>query len=366
MSNNFKFSLRIRALFFVVLPTLVAGLYFGFLATDMYVSESRFAIRSPEGGSSSDWLSLLGQAGGGGTANDAYILEDYILSPDLLVALDAKLHLKKHYQNPQADLISQLKKEPTAEEFIEYYRGVVSVRFDSATGIMHLKVRAFTPVMARSIGEEILNYSEQLVNKLRDRAMDDLLSLSRREVQVAEKRLSLARQQIKQFRQESDLLDPQAAAGAVLGLVTELEGQAARARAELAEMRSYMQETSAGIVALKAKIRAVEDQVVAEKERLIGENDQVINEVVGRFEELTVEHEFAQSQYLSALTSLEAARVRAESQSRYLIDFVAPTLPDDALWPRRWLSIGLSFACAILIFGVGSLTIAAVREHAGS
>jgi capsular polysaccharide transport system permease protein len=66
------------------------------------------------------------------------------------------------------------------------------------------------------------------------------------------------------------------------------------------------------------------------------------------------------------LTSLSAAGVRAESQSRYLVDFIPPTLPEEALWPRRARSVGLSFACALLIFAVGSLILAAIREHAGN
>lgn len=364
MSKNM--SMRYRAFIFIALPSVAALFYFGLLATDMYISESHFSIRSPESGSSSELLSLLGQVGGGSTTSDAYILENYIRSQGLLVELDAQLKLKEHYQDPQADFFSRLETSPTAEEFLEFYRRVTDVRFDSATGILRIKVRAFTPEMAQSICGAILGHSEQLVNDLSDRAMNDLLSLSRHEVEVAEERLSMARQTLTQFRRETHLLDPQAVAGAVLGLVTGLEGQAAQERTELAEMRSYMQEDSAGVVALKARIQAVEGQIAAEKSRLTGENDQVINKVVARFEKLTLEHEFAQGQYVSALTSLEAARIRAESQSRYLVDFVSPTLPEEALWPRRLVSICLSFACAVLVFAVGSLTIAAIREHAGT
>jgi capsular polysaccharide transport system permease protein len=239
-------------------------------------------------------LTLLGQSGGS-TTSDAYILESYVLSQGLLTELDTQLELKKHYQNPQADFISRLEEMPTAEEFLKYYRRVIDIRFDSATGILGLKVRAFSPEFAQSISRAILERSEKLINELRDRAMNDLLSLARNEVAVAEKRLAAARQQLKQFRQKSDLLDPQVAAGAVLGLVAELEGQAAKARAELAEMRSYMQEESAGIVALKARSLALEQQAKVEKSRLTGKDSQVINEIFASFEELTVEHEFAQT-----------------------------------------------------------------------
>lgn len=356
--------LSVKHFIFIVLPTCVAILYFGLWATDMYVSESRFSIRSPEGGGSSELLALFGQ-GGGSTISDAYILEDYILSQGLLFKLDKELGIKQHYQTEAADFFSRLKKNPSAEDFQDYFRDVINVHFDAGTGILGLKVRAYDADMAKAVNTAILKQSEQLVNNLRDRAMHDLLSLSKHEVDVSEQRLKRARQKMKEFRQDNDLLDPKAAAGAVQGLVTDLEGQAAKVKTELAELRSYMKEESVPVVGLKAKIRALEQQVEAEKSRLTGEDSQVMNEVVAQFEELALEHEFAQNQYVSALSSLEAARVRAESQSRYLEAFVEPTLPDDARWPQRGLGIGLSFVFSLLIYGIGSLIVAAVREHAG-
>ena len=354
-----------KYLLFIVMPTLVAIIYFVFLVSAMYISESHFAIRSPEGGSSSEWLALLGQTGGSTTA-DAYILEDYILSSELLMELDQELDLRSHYQDVHKDFFSRLKTEPTREEFLKYYRKVITVRFDVATGILILKVRAYSAEMAKTVCRSILVSSERLVNDLRDRAMNDMLSLARHEVMVAEQRLAMARQDLSQFRQENDLLDPQAAAGAVLGLLAELEGQSAKVRTDLAELRSYMKEESSAIVALKARIQALEQQVRIEKSRLTGDDNHDFNKIFVRFEKMTVEHEFAQKQYFSALGSLEAARVRAESQNRYLEAFVAPTLPEEALWPSRGRSVGVSFAFSVLIFWIGSLVIASIREHAGN
>lgn len=356
--------LFVKYLIFIILPVCVAIFYFGFLATDMYISESRFAIRSPEGGGTTEWIALLGQSSGSATA-DAYILEEYVLSQGLVLKLDQKLNLRQHYQNDSADFFSRLKANPSNEDLLDYFRRVTSVRFDAATGIFGLEVRAYDAVMARTVNIAILEQSEQLVNDLRDRALNDLLSLSRYEVEVAEERLKSSRKDLQFFRQENDLLDPNAAAGAVLELVADLEGQTAKVKTELAELRSYMKEESAPVVGLKARVDAMEQQIHAEKERLTGKDSPVINEVVSRFEEIALEHEFAQNQYVSALSSLEAARVKVGSQSSYLEAFVKPTLPDEARWPQRGLSIGLSFVFSLLIYGIGSLIVAAVREHTG-
>jgi capsular polysaccharide transport system permease protein len=359
-----KLTLRTRFLLFVGLPTLLALVYYAFLATDMYVSEARFSIRGAEGGSGPEWLALFGHAGGS-TTTDAYVVEEYIQSQDMLTVLDQNLSLRAHYQNRAADFISRLENEATSEEFLDYFRRVVQVGYDSASSIFTLKTRAYSPKMARDLGQAILAQSEQLVNQLAERSLQDSLALARSELAVAEERVTRARESMKRFRNQKELLNPEAVAGSMLALVAELEGEAAKTRTELAEARTYMREDSARITALKARLTALEGQIGAEKSRLTGNKGKVLNEVVTDYERLQVEHEFAEKQYFSALASLEAARVRAESKSRYLVAFAEPTLPDESLYPRRIRSTGIFFAATTLLFGIASLMVAAIREHTG-
>lgn len=338
--------------------------YFGLIATDMYVSEARFSLRSAERGSGAEWLSLFGQATGS-TGADAYVVQDYIQSYALLADLDKELNLKDHYQNQDADFISRLKQSPTREEFVDYFAKQVTINYDQVAGIIRVKVRAFSPEFAQMVCQGILDRSEDLVNRMRERSIKDSLALTRDEVARAEQRLAAVRQKMREFREVNNLLDPHAQAGSVQGLVAEFEGTVAKARAELAEARSYMQDDSARIVALKARIAAMESQIVAEKKRLTGKDQTTMNSLAAEYEQLKIEHEFAQKQLLSSMTSLEAARISAERQSRYLVAFIKPTTPEEATWPRRWYSLAVSFAGLVLLYGLGSLIFAAVREHAG-
>ncbi len=343
---------------------LVLVIYFGIIATDMYISEARFSLRSSEGGGPTELLSLFGQTAGG-TGADAYVIRDYIESLALITELEKELQLRQHYQNPAADFFSRLSTGATQEEFVEYFLKQISIHYEQVSGILTLKVRAFTPGFAQQLSQAILAKSETLVNQLRERAIEDSLALTREEVARAEARLASARRQLTEYRQDNNMLDPVVQAGTVQGLIGELEGNAARAKAELAEARSYMREDTARIVSLKARIDALEQQILIERVRLTGKDPATVSSLAAKFEEFAVEHEFAQKQLLSAMTSLEAARIRAESQSRYLVAFVQPTLPEESLWPRRGYAIVISFAGIILIYSLGSLLVAAVREHAG-
>ena len=72
----------------VMLPTMVAIMYYGFMAADVYISESRFVVRSPERQTASPLGVLLKGTGFSRSLDDSYTIQDYILSRDALTALD--------------------------------------------------------------------------------------------------------------------------------------------------------------------------------------------------------------------------------------------------------------------------------------
>jgi capsular polysaccharide transport system permease protein len=359
-----EMSLRRKFLLFVLLPTLLVAGYYAFFATDMYVSEAKFSIRGAEGGGGTDILSIFGQ-GSGSVTVDAYVVKDYVHSMGLLKILEERLRLRQHYQTDVADFFSRLSSDASAEEFLDYYRKVVRVVFDPVTSIVELRVRAYTPEMAQELGQNIIEQSELLVNHLKARALHDTLELARVELASAEQRISESRKSLVRFRQENDVLNPEAAVGSLVAMIAELESEAVKARTEMAEARSYMRDNSTQVVAYKARISALEEQIKEEKGRLIGTDQRVLNEVIADYESLMVDAEFAKQRYVSALTSLEAARIRAESKSRYLVAFSPPTLPDESIWPRRLPFTAMTFFGLTLLVGIFSLIIAAVREHAG-
>ena len=78
-----------------------------------------------------------------------------------------------------------------------------------------------------------------------------------------------------------------------------------------------------------------------------------------------MEAEFAQKQLVSAMTSLEQSRIQQMAQSRYVVAYQQPTLPDESLYPRPFLFTFYVFAGMLLFLGIVSLVWASIREHAG-
>ena len=362
-----RFSPAIKAvLAAVLLPTLLSLLYFGLWASPMYIAEARFAVRGAENSGAAGGLAALLLPSGASVGADAHIVAEYIQSPDIMEAIDGELHIFRHFSSREYDLISRLAADATRDERLSYWNWAVKPSFDPETGVIALSVRAYDPVTAQKLAEAVLTKSEALVNAMSRRAQDDAIALAMSEVKTAEQRVSAAQDAMRAFRDRSGMLDPASTAGGLQGIVSQLEGEAVKVRAEIAEASTYMSKDAPALVGLRARLAAVEKQLASEKLRLAGEaRPDSLTSVAGEYEDLQTESEFARQQLVSAMTSLETARVKAEAKSRYVEAFQIPTLPDEALYPRPFLFTAYVLVGALVLAGLCSLIIAAVREHAG-
>jgi capsular polysaccharide transport system permease protein len=345
----------------VGLPTLAAAVYYGLIASDVYIAEAKFTIRGDRP-LASDGLSLalFGKSAG----EDALVVREYIVSHGIVAELDRHGRLRAAYQHPEIDYLQRLPADASIEDLVKYFATMVDLRFDPESAVSTLRVRAYTPEDARRIASEILDLGERLVNRLSDRLTDDLLGFARAELARAEGRVTTARRALTAFRDRTEALDPTQEAGSILGIVTSLEGRLAQERAELMELRSFLREDSARIAAVKARIGALAAQIAEERSRLTGDGGGRLSQIVADYEELQLELEFARNAYTSALASLELGRAEAQRQQKYLIPIADPNLPDEPLEPRRLLGVLTVLLGSLVAYGVGLLVIAAVREHA--
>ena len=354
-------------LFCLLVPTFLSLIYFGLWASPMYIAEARFAVRGADNGviDTGGLASMLLPAGST-IGTDVNIVTEYIQSPDIMEAVDKELHIFDHFASHDYDIISRLASDATRDERLDYWQWAVKPSLDPETGIVALSVKAYEPDVAKRLAEAVLAKSEALVNAMSRRAQDDAITLAMREVKNAEARVSKAQEAMRSFRDRSGMLDPTSTAGGLQGIVSELESEVAKTKAQIAEASTYMSKDAPTLVGLRARLAAVEKQLAAEKLRLAGESKSgSMTSIAGEYEDLQIESEFARQQLVSAMTSLEAARVKAEAQSRYVVAFQVPVLPDESLYPRPFLFTLFVFVGALVIVGICSLIIAAVREHAG-
>ncbi|MGH0218246.1 RkpR, polysaccharide export protein [Sinorhizobium meliloti] len=358
----------------VALPATLASLYMAFIAADQYHSTASFAVRSIEGGVSSDILGMFTQASGGSTVSDSYILMDYILSERMAADADRRFKLEEVYATRGLDFLYGLGSDRPIEDKLAYWRDMVKVNFDHASGIMQVTVKAFEPKQAQEIAQFVVNQSDSLVNSLSLSARNDVLRAAQDEVLAGEARLSKARAALRDYRDKSQEISPAEGAKLAVQLIGSLEQQLTQLNADLATAKSQMSEDTPRIRVLKTRIESLEQQLAVERQRLgAGEkspsaaDDPNSPDVAGRiaeFEELETEREFAERAYTAALGSLEKARIDANNRQRYLALFIEPTLSQLAQYPTRLLNAVLVTLGLLFAWGIGVMSYYNIRDRA--
>lgn len=287
---------------FVGLPTVIAAIYFLLVASDMYVSHAVVMVQDV-----SEFDDKLANEESGkaakGSAKEAEAIKEYILSRDMLEKLEDELALTQHYRQEEADGWSRLAASATMEESHAYFRKQVEVSFGRDPSILKLSVRAYSPEFAQLVGGAVLRLAEKKVNELSARGRADLIELATRESAGAKARLQAAHDLVKSMHEAHD------------------------------------REASAGD----------EPEKMTRRQEL---------------ESALFEKSVADMRYRAATELLAKAELDAQRQRRYFVTVAAPSSPDEATEPSRILGILTVFLGAFSAFGIISLLLAAVREHA--
>jgi capsular polysaccharide transport system permease protein len=351
----------------VVIPTLAALLYYGLIASDMYVAEARFVVRtSSQPSGLSSFGALLQNAGFSRSTDDTFSVHDFIQSRDIVAELAHKTDLVALLSRPGGDIFRRYPPvwgRRNFEQLYESYNTFVHVEFDTSTGISTLAVEAFRPEDSVRLARAILGSSESLINRMNDRARQDTVAMAEGDVRRAEKREADAQVAITAYRLRTRDLDPRAQARASYTLAGQLSLQVANARAQLRQMEAASP-ASPQLPPLRASVSALEAQLTRANAELTGRDNSTTVQL-SQFERLQLEQDFATKALASATVSLETARQNAARQQLYLEEIVTPQLPDYPIHPRRLVGTLLVFTVSLLIYGIGWLIGASLREHAG-
>ena len=291
-------------LFTVILPTLLSAVYFGFIASDVYISESQFVVRSPSQQTPSPFGSILQGVGLPSSQNDSYSVQNFILSRDALLALDKKMDLRKALASKDVDIFSRfagLYWDTSFEALYKYYqRVVVDAQIDTTSSIVTLDTRAFTAEDSFRANQILLEKSEELVNQLSERARQDMIDYAIQEVEKAE--------------------------------IKDKEAALALAKIQTGSTRDAARDPS------------------------------LVNKVT-EFQRLALEKDVADRILATAMSSLDDARNQALHKQLYLERVVQPIKPDWPAEPRRLRAVAAVFVLGLIAWGILTMLIAGIKEH---
>jgi len=348
-----------------ILLCMLAAVYWGTIASDRYVSESRIVIQQTQM-PATQTMSLSSLLGGTSAPNrtDQMLLRDYLLSIDMLEKLDKKLSLREHYSDRRRDPISRMwYKDLSTEWFYWYYLLRTTVEFDEYAGVLVIRAQAFTPEQAHAITSMLVEEGERYMNGMAQRLAQEQVGFIEKQVEQVYERVMSARLAVVAYQNKLNLVSPEGTAEYLVGIVNTLEGQLASLNTQRNAALGYLNPKSPTIMDFDLQIAAVKTQIGKEQARLTSSNRQMLNVTVEEFQRLKMNAEFAQEVYKSALASLEQVRLDARRTIKMVSIIQSPTSPQYALEPRRIYNTVVFVLLTLGIFGIVSLIRAILRDH---
>ncbi|WP_380053845.1 capsule biosynthesis protein [Falsihalocynthiibacter sp. SS001] len=353
--------LFVRLAFFVFFPTFLAGYYFYNIATPMYSTTSVLKVeqaQGPEGASS-----LL--SGTQFNSTDSIVVQTYLLNRDAMIRLDQDMGYRAHFSDPDIDAIQRLDPDANYEETYKLYKKNVKIGFDPTEGVIQMEVIAVDPEHAESFARALISYGEETVDNLSQRVRDDQMSGARESYEEAELAMSAAQQRVIELKELYDVISTEVEVSLLTTRISALE-------LRVTEDMLALQETLANERPNQTKVETLR--------RGIANRQEIIEELRGQLTEgnsdglslarIQGELQVAESELATrvlmlqtSLQQMEAARIEASRQTRYLVTVAAPNAPDAPSYPRAFENTVLAFLIFAGIYLMASLTASILREQ---
>jgi capsular polysaccharide transport system permease protein len=365
MRHNRLRRFLLRAIIFMVVPTLLVLFYTGVIATPRYVStfEVTYQVYQPTttvGGG------LVPVATSQSDAIDyGAVIYQYVQSQTLADKLDQQLHLRDYFSSDRIDWTSRLVKNATEPQYYGYYGNRVTVT-EGFGGYLTISVQAFDAAFAQKLAQTINDDCNTMLDGITAQARQAEVQTAEAQFKDASTQLNQANQALTSFRNSHGDLDPSQIATELGTIEGTLEAQLASTKAELAQAQANMQPNNSQIVQLNLQVAAIQKEIDSERSRLAGDNDTAnYSSTVADYQTLVSNQQLATTNYQAAQQALLAAQADATRKQNYVVDFIAPPLPDKPTAPNPWLSAGETLLACLIGYAIINLLFAALRDQTG-
>lgn len=360
--------LKSKRLFICVvgIPLVLAVVYYSFFALDRYVSMAQVAVRQVGNNETPQIPGLAVMLSGLNPTSreETLYLREFLTSQDMLNVLQQRLNWSDHYAGRWRDPLYLLSNNAQREDLLDYYRRIVSARFDEQTGLLNVSVQAFDPRFAEETLKVMLGESERFVNELSHRMAREQMGFAQSELAKARAAYEERREDMLTFQSSNNLLDAEATAKARAEIIAELEANLTKERTALKGLIGTLNADTPQVRQQRNRIHALEQQLATEVQRLVSQKGgDKLNVVASRYRNLTIDAAIAEEAYKFAVSSVESARIEASKKLRSLVTIVSPNMPDKAVYPERIYNIITLFIALLMFYGIARFVIATVEDH---
>jgi capsular polysaccharide transport system permease protein len=353
----------------VLAPLVTSSIYFGFLATDQFGSEMRFAVRGATEllpGGDALAASGLGTLASLNSNQDVFIVADYIASRSMIDDLSKEIDLRAIYSKPRIDGWAGFVPLRAAEDMLRYWRSMVQTSVEAASGIVTVTVKTFSREDSVRVATAIRARCDIVANQLLNRVRHDAIERATGEVKSAMAQLSARRASLEQFRNARMQIDPLELARSLGETITTLRRDLVEVEVKLDIAKASLASDAPQINMLAANRQILSDQIAALEARVTGAdlNSPTASAVLAEYDKLDVKKSLAEQAVTVAERMLDNTKVDSNRHHIYLVAIEDPTVPQSPVAPRRAHMILLISLGALSFWSLIAVIAANVRDHA--
>ncbi|MEM7491141.1 MAG: capsule biosynthesis protein [Pseudomonadota bacterium] len=358
--------LATRLVFFVGLPTLLAGLYYYRIATPMYATTSEFVIQQADSGAAAGGgIGGLFSGTGLATQQDSISVQSYLLSRDALLRLDGDLGFISHFSSDAMDPLQRLDTDTTQEQAYKLYKRMVRIGYDPTEGVVRMEVVAADPAVATEFSQALIGYAEEQVDQLTARLRTDQMAGAEESFADAESRMLAAQSRIVDLQEQLGVVSAEAEVTNTMTQIGTIETELRMERMRLEELLANARPQSTRVAVTERGIAQLEAELETLRSSLTqgATNEASLARVTAELQVAQQDLVTRQLLLQQAAQQLEMARIEANRQVRYLSTPVPPIPPDEPTYPRAFENTILAFLIFSGIYLMISLTAAILREQ---
>ena len=349
---------------FVGLPTLVAAIYFFLVATPLYATKSEFVIQQADAGAAAGMGGLF-TGTSFATQADSISVQGYLLSRDAFQRLNRDQGFAAHFSGPGIDVLRRLATDASLEDGYALYRDMIEIGYDPTEGVLKMEVVAADPETSAGFSRALIDYAEEEVDQLTARLRQEQMSDAAASFASAEAKMLAAQQRVVDLQEQLGVVSADAELSNTYGQIGVVETALREERLRLDELSSVRRPNAARVQLAEQTIARLEAELAALREGLTddGSDAASLARVTAELGVAQMDLQTRQLLLQQAAQQMEAARIEANRQVRYLSTSVPPIPPDEPTYPRAWQNTALALLVFAGIYLMVSLTVAILREQ---
>lgn len=363
------FTKRNTLLAFVLLPGIASAAYYFLIASDQYVAETRMIVRTigvSDRFDSSEKREGRSMVGGDSLTQDAYVVANYLKSPEIVRKLDTQIGLRSFFLREDIDWLSRLSTDAQFEELYRYWNRHVDTYVDGPSGIIIFTLRAFSPEDSVAISKAALAACDEMIDKISERAKKDLVTRVEGEVNSSLEEYRVALDELRDYQNKTGILDPLSSAKMLSAVIGKLMEEKLQLTISLKSLEAANADDTARGRELRRSIQAIDDQIQLRQNSIAGQDavdGTQLSASLTEFSRLETRRIVTQAIYEANVRNFDTAKSTALKRTTFISTFSDPHMPEESEYPDRLSSWIILTAGLLTLWMTATLVWMSIEDH---